>query len=215
MGPFRNDITQFQGFSDNHPTLCHSRSSFDDPQTPLRPVDVISVVIINWVLGKVLDYFGRKWSYKGVGGLEIFIFMVHISVGTMIFSSFCLKILLFDKIWHDPTPLYVKKSKFPMLPILLLFQGVFETFYWKRNKIPNVTNITVIPWCMWKHQLEKNQNSQCYQYYCYSMVYVKKSIDKNKIPNVTNITIVPWCLYKRIDLKNQNSLGAPSQKKTG
>ena len=42
-----------------------------------------------------------------------------------------------------------------MLPILLLFHGVCEKILLKKNKIPNVTNITIVLWLYVKKNLLK------------------------------------------------------------
>ena len=42
-----------------------------------------------------------------------------------------------------------------MLPILLLFHGVCEKILLNKNNIPNVTNITIVPWLYVKKNLLK------------------------------------------------------------
>ena len=102
-------------------------------------------------------------------------------------------------------PMYMWKKMFWKIQNSQCYQyycysRVYLKNFIEKNKIPNVTNITVIPGCMWKNQLKKskfpmlpilplfhgvclkwkNQNSQCYQDYCYSRCIWKKSSGKNQ-----------------------------------
>ena len=61
----------------------------------------------------------------------------------------------------------------------------------------DIYHITIVPGCLFKRIYWMNTNSQCYQYYWYSRVYVEKIYEKIKNPNVTNITVIPWCMWNK------------------